>query len=117
MGNFERLRVWQLAKGLTVKVYRLTQKENFVKDFGFRDQIQRSALSIPSNISEGDESGSDKQSIRFFYVAKGSSAELLTQLIIGNEVGYISKEESDQLINECKLVSVMLTKLINARRK
>jgi hypothetical protein len=60
MGNFQKLRVWQLAKEIAVKIYRLTQKQEFSKDFGFKDQIQRSAVSIPSNISEGDELETDK---------------------------------------------------------
>jgi four helix bundle protein len=55
MGNFQKLRVWQIAKDLAIKIYRLTQSNEFSKDFGFKDQIQRSAISIPSNISEGDE--------------------------------------------------------------
>jgi four helix bundle protein len=116
MGNFEKLQVWQKAKDLAVKVYKLTRNGEFSKDFGFRDQIQRSAVSIPSNISEGDELETDKQSIRHFYIARGSSAELLTQLMIAQEIGYIQSVDACQLINDCKLISVMLAKLINARR-
>jgi four helix bundle protein len=115
MGNFQKLRVWLLAKNLAVKIYKLTQKKEFIKDIGFKDQIQRSAVSIPSNISEGDELETDKQSIRHFYIAKGSAAELLTQIIIGHEIGYINKDEADQLSAECRIISVMLTKLIRAR--
>ena len=115
MGNFQKLRVWQLAKEQAVMVYRLTQRKNFAKDFGFKDQIQRSAVSIPSNISEGDELDTDKQSIRFFYIAKASAAELLTQVLIGKEIGYIDNKEADQLIENCRIISVMLTKLIKAR--
>ena len=117
MGNFQKLRVWQLAKELAIKIYKLTNSPKFSKDFGFKDQIQRSAISIPSNIAEGDELDTDKQSVRFFYIAKASSAELLTRLIIGNEIGYIAKEEADQLIDDCRIISVMLTKLIKARSK
>jgi four helix bundle protein len=57
----------------------------------------------------------DKQSIRHFYIAKGSSAELLTQLIIAQEIGYFDGKACDALVNECKIISVMLTKLIRAR--
>jgi four helix bundle protein len=116
MGNFQKLCVWQLAKKLAVKIYRLTSTSSFSKDFGFKDQLQRSSVSIPSNIAEGDELESDKQSVRHFYIARGSTAELLTQLIIASEIGYIDPETSDNLINECKIISVMLTKLIQARR-
>jgi len=115
MGNFQKLRVWQLAKEMAVKIYRLTALKDFSRDFGFKDQIQRASVSIASNIAEGDELDSNKQSVHFFYIAKGSAAELLTQVIIGNEIGYISKTDADLLINECKIISVMLTKLIKAR--
>jgi len=115
MGNFQKLQVWQIAKDLAVKIYRLTQNNEFAKDFGFKDQIQRSAISIPSNISEGDELETDKHSVRHFYIAKGSAAELLTQLLIGHEIGYISKEDSEKLVEECKIISIMLLKLIRAR--
>lgn len=115
MGDFQKLRVWQVSKDLAVKIYKLTQTSSLAKDFGFKDQIQRSAVSIPSNISEGDELDTNKQSVRYFYIAKGSAAELLTQIIIGQEVGYIDKIDADLLINDCKVVSVMLTKLIKTR--
>jgi len=115
MGNFQKLKVWQLSKKTAVEIYKLSQKKGIKNDFGFRDQIQRSAISIPSNIAEGDELGSNKQSIRFFYIAKGSAAELQTQLIIGNEIGYISSGEADKLINDCSVISVMLSKLIKSR--
>jgi four helix bundle protein len=115
MGNFQELRVWQLAKDLAVKIYKLTQDDKFSRDFGLKDQIQRSAVSIPSNISEGDELDTDKQSVRHFYIARGSAAELLTQIIIGEEIGYILKDDSEKLKVECKIISVMLTKLIKAR--
>lgn len=116
MGDFKQLRVWQIAKELAVKVNKLTQNQQFKKDFGFKDQIQRAAISIPSNIAEGDELGTDKLSVRYFYIAKGSSAELMTQLIIANEIGYIDSEISNQIIDECDKISSMLAKLIKARR-
>lgn len=115
MENFQKLRVWQLAKELAVKIYNLTKESSLSKDFGLKDQIQRSAVSIPSNIAEGDELGTDKLSIRYFYIAKGSAAELLTQLIIANEIGYIDKTTKEILVDECDKISAMLAKLIRAR--
>lgn len=117
MGNFHELQVWQLAKKLAVKVYNLTKEEPTSKDFGFKDQIQRAAISIPANIAEGDELGTDKQSVRHFFIAKGSSAELMTLLIIGSEIGYVKDETKDSLISDCRIISVMLTRLIKARSK
>jgi four helix bundle protein len=115
MGNFFKLIVWQRARELAVNIYKLTQGKSISRDFGFKDQLQRAAVSIPSNIAEGDELGTDKQSVHYFYIAKGSAGELLTQLIIANEIGYVSKEEIDPLIGECKIISTMLTKTIKAR--
>jgi four helix bundle protein len=115
MGNFQKLRVWQLAKNLAVKIYKLTKTPKFSKDFGLKDQIQRAAVSIPANISEGDELGTNKQSIRHFYIAKGSVAELQTLLIISKEIDYIDDETMNMLDNECNIISVMLNKLIKAR--
>jgi four helix bundle protein len=79
MGNFKKLNVWQLAKDLAVRIYKLTQTSAFSKDYGLKDQIQRSAVSIPSNIAEGDNLDTNKQSIRHFFIARGSTAELRTQ--------------------------------------
>jgi four helix bundle protein len=115
MGNFRELLVWQKAKELAVKIYRLVKTQPFSKDFGLRDQIQRSAISVPANIAEGDELGTDKQSILHFYIAKGSAAELQTLLIISREIDYIESETMEDLVNECRIISVMLSKIIKAR--
>ena len=117
MGNFQKLRVWQIAKDLAVKIYKLTSTATFSRDFGFKDQIQRSAVSIPSNIAEGDESGTDKLSVRHFYISKGSAAELMTQLIIANEIGYVDNNTKNELVDECDKISAMLTKLIKVRKQ
>jgi four helix bundle protein len=115
MGNFEKLKVWQRSKNLAICVYKITAKGKFTGDFGIRDQMRRAAISIPSNIAEGDEYGSDKQAIRFFHVAKGASAELLTQTIISKEIDYISNQDFIYVSEECKGISAMLAKLIQAR--
>lgn len=117
MGNFQELKVWQRAKELTVFLYKLTGQGAFAKDWDLRDQIRRSAVSIASNIAEGDELDTDRQSIKFFYIAKGSSAELFTQVIIAYEIGYLLREEFDHVKNECQPISRMLAKLIQARSK
>jgi four helix bundle protein len=117
MGNYQELHVWQISKDLAVKIYKLTQTTKLSKDYGLKDQIQRSAVSIPANIAEGDELDTNKQSVRHFYIAKGSTAELQTLLIITQEIGYIGKEELNSLNNECNVISVMLRKLISARSR
>ena len=117
MGKFQELKVWQKAKYLAVYLYKLTMKGTFAKDFGLRDQIRRAAVSIPSNIAEGDELDTNRQAVKFFYIAKGSSAEVLTQAIIALEIGYIDKEKFRHIEKECKAISGMLTRLIQARSK
>ena len=73
MGNkgFQNLQVWQKSKNLAVQIYKITSSGKLEKDFGLRDQIRRSAISVPSNIAEGDERDTDKDSVRFFFIAKG----------------------------------------------
>ena len=115
MGNFKKLRVWQIAKDLTIEIYKITKSNKFLRDWGLKDQIQRAAVSIPANISEGDELGTNKQSVRHLFIAKGSVAELQTLLIISKEIEYINQETLNLLDNECNLISVMLGKLIKAR--
>lgn len=115
MGNYQELRVWQISKDLAVKIYKLTQTTKLSKDFGLKDQVQRAAVSVPANIAEGDELDTNKQSVRHFYIAKGSVAELQTLLIIAQEIGYIDQDLLKSLNNECNVISVMLRKLISAR--
>ena len=117
VGNFQELKVWQRAKDLAVFIYRVTEEGKFTKDFGLRDQWRRALVSIPSNIAEGDELDSNRQAIRFFYIAKGSSAEVLTQAIIALEIGYLKKEEYEHVKKECKAISGMLSRLITVRSK
>jgi len=100
-----------------VYIYKLTNKGEFTNDFGLRDQLRRAAVSVPSNIAEGDELMTDKQSVRFFYIAKGSSAEVLTQTIIASEIGYLAEDEFKYIENECKIISGMLGRLIQTRSK
>ena len=116
MSNYENLKVWHRAVELAVSIYKLTgDNKSFQKDFGLKDQMGRSSVSIPSNISEGDELGTDKQAIRQFFIAKGSAAELYTQLTISNKIGYLTEDENKYYLNECKGISAMLTNLIKSR--
>ena|SRR3990172_7414643 len=115
MGKFRELKVWQKAKDLAVHIYKLTADGYFKKDLGLMDQIRRAAVSMPSNIAEGDELGTDKQSIRHFYIAKGSAAEVLTQSIIAHDIGYISVGQFEYIEKECQSITGMLTRLIQSR--
>ena len=115
--GFKSLRVWQKSKDLAVSIYRITNDGKFTKDFTLRDQIRRAAVSIPSNIAEGDELGSDKQAVRHFYIAKGSAAEVLTQAIIAFEIGYLEQSVFEEIEQNCTETSKMLARLIAARSK
>ena len=115
MSGFRDLKVWQRSKELAVLIYRLTQKGPFARDYGFRDQIRRAAVSVPSNIAEGDERGSNKDAIRFFYFSKGSLAEIQTQLEIAYEIEYLNKQTLSDLEERCQIIGKMLGSLIKAR--
>jgi len=115
--GFKSLEVWRLSVDLSVRVIKLTDTPSFKRDFGLVDQIRRSAVSVPSNIAEGDERGTDRESIRFFYIAKASLAELRTQLIISGETGRISYDQLDALEEECQILAGKLGNLIKSRSK
>ena len=113
--GFKDLLVWQKARDLAVFVYSISNQVKFKKDYGLCDQVRRSSVSVPSSIAEGDERDTDKESIRFFFIAKGSLAELRTQMDIAYQVGYI--DESVFLDVEEKAIQIgkMLGALIKAR--
>jgi four helix bundle protein len=87
---------WQKARELTKLIYQLTRKEKFARDFGLREQVQRSSVSIMSNLAEGFERDSSSQFHQFIVIAKASCAELRSQLYVALDAGYISKEEFQQ---------------------
>ena len=106
--NFEELEVWKIAMELCMEVYNLTNKELFSKDFALKDQIRRSAISIPSNISEGYERDGINQFLYFLAISKGSCGELRTQLRIASNLNYISNIEFDILNEKCLSTSKQL---------
>ena len=113
--GFRNLKVWQTAKELAVQIYRITDDGKLSRDFSLKDQIRRSAVSIPSNIAEGDERGSNKEAVRFFYIAKGSLAELQTQLEIAHGIGFLEQRTVADLEERCQQIGRMLGSLIKAR--
>ncbi|HWA12348.1 MAG TPA: four helix bundle protein [Burkholderiales bacterium] len=113
--GFRGLLVWQKAKSLAVAVYRLTTNGPLSRDYALRDQMRRAAISICSNIAEGDERDTDKDAVRFFYLAKGSAAELSAQSEIAEAVGHLPQSQADELIQSCEEIGRMLRGLISAR--
>ena len=115
--GFRSLQVLQRSKTLAVAIYHLTGAALITSDFGLRDQMRRSAVSICSNIAEGDARQTDKESVQFFFVAKGSLAELSAQIEITAEVHALPKDEVQCLLCECDEIGAMLQALIDHRRK
>lgn len=110
--QFEDLLVWKGARELVNKIYLLTKKENFRKDFSLVDRIRRAGVSVMSNIAEGFERGSNSELIQFLYISKGSCGEVRTQLVVAFDQKYISGEEMEQAKELAKKVSGMLSNLI-----
>ncbi|MFO7840374.1 MAG: four helix bundle protein [Desulfosalsimonadaceae bacterium] len=109
MGRFEDLDVWKRASRLSADLFKTLYA---IKDYGFRDQITRAGLSIPSNIAEGYERLSNKEKSNFFNYAKGSAGELRTQIYIGMDIGYIDAHKGRQWVAETEELSRMLHGLI-----
>ena len=110
--NFEELDVWKLARALTGKVYRLSRLGLFAKDYGFRDQICRAAVSIVSNIAEGFERRSKNQFLQFLYIANCSAGELRAQLYIALDLGYIDEPQFQDAFHDIVTIGKKLTTLI-----
>lgn len=88
--SFEDLLIWKESMRFSVEIYKLFRDS---RDFGFRDQIQRASVSVPSNIAEGFERQTDKEFVQYLFIAKGSNGELRTQLYLAIELKYIERKE------------------------
>ena len=108
MPDYRKLVVWTKAKDLAVSVYGTVNRNSVARDFGLRDQILRASVSIASNIAEGyaRESGADRA--HFLNIARGSCAELETQLTIASEAGLMPSAAVSELIARSEEVSRML---------
>ena len=112
--KFEELNVWKESMRLACDIYREFKS---VKDFGFKNQIQRASVSISSNIAEGYERQSNKEFIQYLFIAKGSYGELRTQLYLSIYMKLIEKEKGLGLIERSRKISAMLFKLIKTRKE
>ena len=112
--NFKDLDVWKKSSRLSADLYRATRH---LKDYGFRDQLTRSGLSIPSNIAEGTARLSDKETLQFLSIAKGSAAELETQILIGLDIGYLEKAKGSEWLKALADIQAMLVGLIKRYRR
>lgn len=107
---YQDLIVWQKAMRLAREVYTIARQLPIEEKFALADQLRRSAVSIPSNIAEGHARGSDKEFVHFLYIARGSNAELMTQLILCVDFGYLV----DADVRRVKLQSNEVGRLLNA---
>lgn len=115
MGKFKQLWVWNEGVDLAAQIYEIGKNGEFAKDYGLRNQIQRAVVSISSNIAEGDERGSNRQSVYFFKISKASIAEVITQLHIAHRIGYIKKETLEKLEIKAMKISSGLHRMIEKR--
>ena len=111
MTGFEQLEVWKAGCRLAVEVYNELRD---CRDHGLKDQMQRAAVSVPSNIAEGAERQSRREFIQFLHIAKGSCAELRTQLYIAAKIDAMGVEAVNRLADDAKHVSSMLHNLIHS---
>lgn len=109
--KFEDIIAWQKAQDLCIEIYLVFQNSN---DFGFKNQIQRASFSISNNIAEGFDRMSDKEFVRFLYIALGSCSEVKSMLYLSNKLNYLSIEQSEVLINKSNEVGKIIRGLIKA---
>ena len=96
----ENYAAWQVAMDLAAEIYRLTKLLPQEEKYTLGDQLRRAAISVPSNIAEGQARGSTREFVRFLYIARGSVAEIETQLLLAVRVSYLSKEEINIAIQD-----------------
>lgn len=111
-GSFEEIVSWQKARELNKQIYLITEADSFKKDFDLARQIRRCSVSISSNIAEGYERKTDKEFVHFLYIAKGSAAEVRSQLYLALDLNYISNELFSKMITDITEISKLLSGLI-----
>ena len=112
--KFEDLQIWQRSMDFVCEIY--DQFES-LKDFGFKDQIQRASISVPANIAEGFERHSNKEFIRFLFIARGSAGECRTLLYLAKKLKFVDSDMAEKLIDEIRQISSMTYGLIKTRQK
>ena len=115
--RFEDLEAWQIARELANQIYKITKQESICRDFGFVDQIRRAAISIMNNIAEGFERGSNKDFVRFLFIARGSAGEVRSLLYLGLDQGYLTNSEFSECRDLCIRSGQIIWALIKGLRK
>ena len=112
--SYEEIVAWQKGRELVNDVYSLTKSGAFAKDWGLRDQIQRAAVSICSNIAEGFERRGNKEFVKFLWIAKGSAAEVSSQLYHALDQKYISDKTFSEITSLTKTIRAAISNLIKS---
>lgn len=112
MTDYKDLIVWQKSMELARIIYRLTSRFPRDEVFGLTNQIRRAVVSIPSNIAEGFGRGSDREFIHFLRIAKGSAAEVETQILISEDLNYVSPDDAQTALSLCDEIRRMLGTMI-----
>ena len=112
--RFEDISAWQQGRSLVNEVYSLSRSGLFAKDYGLREQMQRAAVSICSNIAEGFERRGNKEFIKFLWIAKGSAAEVASQLYHAKDLGYVTDEQFEKLYADSKKIGATIHRLITS---
>jgi len=113
ISSYKELKVWKKSVDLSVLIYKVTESFPKSETFGLTSQIRRCAVSIPSNIAEGQKRGSISEYIQFLRIAYGSGAELETQLLIAWKIGFLSSSDYDDCLHLLDEIMRMLNKLIS----
>lgn len=110
--RFEDLEVWQAARDVVNAVYHVSSDGAFSKDYALRDQIRRAAVSISSNIAEGFSRHSNKEFVQFLFIAKGSIAEVQSQLHTALDQGYVEQQRFEEIYQAVDVVAKQLSRFI-----
>jgi four helix bundle protein len=119
--RFEQIEGWQAGRELTKMVYAATNKSQFAKDFGLKDQITRAAGSVMHNIAEAFDGGSNAEFIKFLRYAQRSASEVQSQLYIALEEAYISEEQFHEIYSKADFarskIGAFIAYLLRSNRK
>jgi four helix bundle protein len=111
------LKVWQKSRNFVKQIYQITAKLPDEEKFGLTSQMRRAAISIPSNIAEGAGRNSRKEFANFLGICQGSIAELETQILVGQDIGYFQNNSAQSLLEELDEISKMVIGLRKALLK
>ena len=114
--RFEDLEAWQIGRELTNRIYAITRVGPIAKDFGFIDQVRRAAVSVMNNIAEGFDRGSNKDFVKFLFIARGSAAEVRSLLYVALDQGYVIEAQFAECRDLCIRSSQVIWGLIRSVR-